>query len=482
MMPTPALTADTPADAPATEPHADASVSVRDLHVRAGEIALLGPVGFDIAPGGTLVVMGETGAGKSLVAQAILGTLPDALQAAGIVALDGQRVDDLACEPRAALWGRQIAALPQEPWRALSPLMRSAPQVRETYRHVARHADPESARARVFQALGLSGAEKRLPGALSGGMAQRVAFAAATAGGAPILIADEPTKGLDAERRARVVDLLASVPMSGGTLIAVTHEVSVARALGGRLLVLRDGHVVEDGETRSVLAAPRHAYTRALIAADPQAWPYATATTPGRTLLEARGLAVARGGEVLLDGMDLNLRAGERIALVGPSGIGKTSLLDTLAGLIAPASGSVRRAATLGTQGVQKLYQDPPAAFPPHIPLGVGLRAVARLNGTPWDEVDALLTRLAIPSALLARRPDAVSGGELQRISLARALSARPKVLLADEPTSRLDPITQARTLEMLAEIAEEHRLAVVLVTHDTDIAARWAHRRIVLN
>lgn len=461
---------------------ADGAVTVRDLYVAAGDLPLLGPVDIDVLPGGTLVVMGETGAGKSLVAQAILGTLPSELRAEGTITLDGRRVDGLNFEARAALWGRRIAALPQEPWRALSPLMRAAPHVRETYRHVARRADPEAARSQAFESLGLVGADKRLPGALSGGMAQRVAFAAATAGGAPILIADEPTKGLDADRRARVVELLADVPKAGGTLIAVTHEVAVARALGGHLLVLREGRIVEAGKTHAILSAPQHAYTRELIAADPRAWPRTEPAVPDATLLEAKGLAVARGGETLIEALDVDVRIGERLALVGPSGVGKTSLLDTLAGLIAPARGTIRRAPELGPKGVQKLYQDPPAAFPPHVPLGAGLRDIARLNGTPWTEVEALLSRLAVPLSLLARRPDGVSGGELQRVALARALSARPKVLLADEPTSRLDPITQARTLALLAEIAEERRLGIVLVTHDADIAERWAHRRIELS
>jgi len=456
-------------------------IAVRGLCVRAGDVSLLGPVGFDVAAGGTLVIMGETGAGKSLIAQAILGTLPTALSAQGTIALDGHRVDGLAFAERAALWGRRIAALPQEPWRALSPLMRAASHVRETCRHVARRADPERARAQAFEALGLTGAERRLPGALSGGMAQRVAFAAATAGGAPILIADEPTKGLDTDRRARVVELLAEVPGGGGTLIAVTHEVAVARALGGRLLVLREGQVVEQGGTRTVLAAPRHAYTRELIAADPRAWPRVEPVRPGSRLLEAHGLSVARGRQVLIEGLDLTLHEGERIALVGPSGVGKTSLLDTLAGLIEPARGTVERAPGLGPQGVQKLYQDPPAAFAPHVPLVDGLRDVVRRHGTRWSEMEHLLERLGLPPSLLARCPDAVSGGELQRIALARALAARPRVLLADEPTSRLDPIVQARTLELLAGIADERRLGVVLVTHDTGIAERWSHRQAVL-
>ncbi len=457
------------------------TVSVDELRVHAGRKALLGPVSFSVNAGNTLVVMGETGAGKSLVAQAILGNLPEQLHADGVIEVDGGRVDNVPVNVRAASWGRQIAALPQEPWRALSPLKRSARHVSETYRHVAHHADPEAACAKAFEALGLTGSEARLPGELSGGMAQRLAFAAATAGGAPILLADEPTKGLDSDRRARVVELLSAVPRQGGTLIAITHDVAVARALGGSLIVLREGEVVEQGDTRSILAAPSHPYTQELIAADPSTWPQTLPVAPGEVLLKACDLSVKRAGRLLIEGLDILVRAGERVALVGPSGIGKTSLLDTLAGLQTPASGLVQRAGDLGTRAVQKLYQDPPAAFPPHVSLKVCLQDAARLNGTPWTEVEDLLARLAVPLSLLDRRPDAVSGGELQRVALARALSARPRVLLADEPTSRLDPITQARTLEMLAEIADARRLGIVLVTHDVDIAERWAHRCVAL-
>lgn len=469
------------ADMPDESAQFDDSVSVNHLQIHVDSKLLLGPVSFSVSPASTLVVMGETGAGKSLIAQAILGTLPAELNATGIINVAGQRVDNMPLDIRATSWGRQIAALPQEPWRALSPLKRAVMHVRETHRHVAQQPNPQASCTKVFDALGLAGAESRLPGALSGGMAQRVAFAAATAGGAPILLADEPTKGLDSDRRARVVELLAEVPEHGGTLIVITHEVAVARALGGQLMVLREGQLVEQGETESVLSAPSHSYTRELIEADPASWPRTASAKPGRLLLEARNLSVMRAGHQLIDDFNLSLHEGERIALVGPSGVGKTSLLDTLAELIPPTRGSVHLAPETGVRSVQKLYQDPPAAFAPHIPLAVSLKDVARVNNTPWHEVENLLSRLSVPLALLARRPDAVSGGELQRVSLARALTARPKVLLADEPSSRLDPITQARTLEILAEVADVRRLGVILVTHDADIAERWAHRCVAL-
>ncbi|MDP5218948.1 ATP-binding cassette domain-containing protein [Ruegeria sp. 2205SS24-7] len=455
------------------------SIEVDMLSVFAGPTRLMGPVSFSVAPGGTLVIMGETGAGKSLIAQAILGTLPGALRAEGHITINGSRVDTLPVAERAAMWGHELATLPQEPWRALDPLMRAFRQVTESYRFVAGHP-PVQARedtAEAFQALGLSGAEDRLPGALSGGMAQRVAFAAATAGKAPILIADEPTKGLDAARHAKVVDLLAKVPATGGTLLAITHEVAVTRRLGGHVVVLRDGQLVEQGPAKTVLSAPADSYTRALLDADPQCWPHSNPHSAGDVILTAQDLAIARDGKHLIDGFNLSLKQGERVALTGPSGIGKTTLLDALAGLLPPASGHVTRAQGLSRHAVQKLYQDPPAAFPTRIPLEKSLRDVARLHKTDWGFVLRTLEHLGVRPSLLSRRPDEVSGGELQRISIARALTVRPSVLLADEPTSRLDPITQRDTLRLLEKVAAEENIAVVLVTHDRHIADKWADR-----
>lgn len=455
------------------------SIAVEALAVHSGAKQLLEPINFNLPAGRALVIMGETGAGKSLLAQAILGTLPGDLRSSGVIHLNGQRIDQLSPQERSSFWGREIAILPQEPWRALDPLMRASKQVRDSHCFVAGLAAQAASKATQhdFNTLDLNGAERRLPGALSGGMAQRVAFAAATAANAPVLIADEPTKGLDAERSDKVISLLAQQPNQGGALVAITHEASVARRLGGDILVLKSGKLVESGSTEAVLNKPRAAYTQQLLDADPQTWPKQPTDKYGDLLLQAEELDIWRGNKCLIEDFNLELHANERIAISGPSGVGKTSLLDVLAGIRRPEQGRVTRVGSVANTGIQKLYQDPPAAFPNKVSLGKSLRDVARLHGVDWSVVSEYLSELGIQPSLMERRPDAVSGGELQRISIARTLTAKPAILLADEPTSRLDPITQRETLAMIADIANERGIAVILVTHDLNIAKRWANR-----
>jgi len=456
-------------------------LEVSNLRVATEHKMLLGPVQFDVAAGGALVIMGETGAGKSLIAQAIMGSLPQELSSSGELVLNGKRVDNLEQHERQQLWGRHLALLPQEPWLALNPLMCSVDQVSEAYQLVAGHSRKESrAMARAsFQSLGLQGSEALRPGELSGGMSQRVAFSAALAGGAPILLADEPTKGLDRLRSNQIVDLLNQTRLHDGVLLVITHDASVARAIGGEIMVLKNGVCIERGATTEVLTHPQHDYTRQLIAADPANWPAVSEISASGTVLEASDLDVGHGKKALIRSFDLVLSRRERVAVTGHSGVGKTTLLDTLAGLTRPMRGNVYRGENVGPTGVQKIYQDPPTAFAPKINLATSLKDVARLHRVDWDEIESLLEALSVDTTILQRRPNQVSGGELQRIAIARAISVKPAVLLADEPTSRLDPITQMQTMTLLAKASATADSSVVLVTHDEALASVWANRTI---
>lgn len=462
-----------------------AVLAVEGLCVAApGSVQLLRDVSVSVSPGRPLTILGETGSGKSRVVDAAMGTLAPELRATGRIAVDGVWADADDRAARQGTWGRRLALLPQEPWLALDPTMRALPQVAESH-ELVRGRERGAAKRMARQDLAAFGIEGRMvdrfPHQLSGGMAQRVAIAAARAGGAEILLADEPTKGLDAGRRDEIVGSLRAAIEDGGALLCITHDIAVARALGGTIAVMLNGAVVEQGPAEQVLAAPGHEYTRRLLAADPAAWPEPTHTTQGEVVIEAQNLSIALGGRTLFSGLDLRLKAGEWVSVTGPSGCGKSTLGNVLLGLRQPDRGRVQRQRGLARTQFGKLYQDPVGTFSRRRTLRAELGDVAALHGAPWPSVVGMLDRLGIAESLLDRPPAAVSGGELQRVAMVRALLPRPAFLFADEPTSRLDPITQRDTLAAMRSVTAERNCAVLLVTHDPALAAKVAARHLAL-
>ncbi|THF49292.1 ABC transporter ATP-binding protein [Allorhizobium terrae] len=459
------------------------SLNVTNATVFTPSNVLVQPVNLALRAGRAFTILGETGSGKSLLTQAIMGTLPDGLIANGEAILDGNTLDLANPSGHRAFWGRKISILPQEPWLALDPTMRAGAQIAEGHRYVG---GMTALRARAqarndLMALDVADAEGKLPGELSGGMAQRVAFAAATTGGARIVIADEPTKGLDIARRDDVIALLMKEIEAGGTVLTITHDLALARQMGGDVAVMLNGRIVEQGETASVLADPAHAYTRRLIAADPENW-HKTATRPAiprDPILTARSLAKRRGGKHLFEALDVDIAAGEIVGVTGPSGSGKSTLGDILLGLLPPDTGSVNRPKAIARTRYQKLYQDPPSAFPAKIRIGTGLDDLIRLHRLDSTRIAPLMDRLHLSQTLLKRLPTEVSGGELQRFALLRALILDPVFLFADEPTSRLDLITQQETIQLLTELAREQNCAVLIVSHDPAIIEHTCDRRL---
>ncbi|OBY25524.1 ABC transporter ATP-binding protein [Leisingera sp. JC1] len=452
-----------------------------DLTVKRGQATMVERIALRVAAGQSVTLIGETGSGKSLFAQAILGTLPPGLHAQGTLHIEGAPVALDDPKALASFWGHAISVLPQEPWRALDPLMRAKQQVAEVHRLVAGNTDAAAAASEDLAALGLGQAAERYPFELSGGMAQRLAIAAARAGGGRIVVADEPTKGLDLARRDEVAQRLKRVTDDGGALLTITHDLALAAALGGEILVLRKGQLIERGPAEQVLKTPADPYTAELIAAEPRHWQKTPSARRGTPVLSAQGVTVERGGRQLFESLDLVLHAGEVVGLCGPSGVGKSSLGDTLLGITAPATGQVTRGNGHARMRFQKLWQDPPAAFAPHLALGQGLDDLMALQGIPRDRLPPLLERLRLEKGLLARKPDAVSGGELQRLSMARALLLEPVFLFADEPTSRLDPLTQRDVIQMLTSLARDRGIAVLLVSHDPKLIDSVTDRQIAL-
>lgn len=454
-------------------------LAVSGLCVDAGKERIVADVAFSIRAGVPLTLLGESGSGKSLVAQAIMGNLPPELRVSGQALLDG--VDLLAgsAAERRCRWGRSISLMPQEPWLALDPTMRAGSQVSEVHRHVKGQDSGKSERLAGddLAEVGLGHAGSLYPHQMSGGMCQRVAIAITHAAGSDLVIADEPTKGLDAELRDSVAARLKREAESGRLLLTITHDAAVASALNGMVGVMLDGRLVEYGPAETLLSAPQHDYTRALVAADPRGWARQAPAAGGEVVLCGRRLAKSFGGRTLFRDLDIALRAGEIVSVVGPSGCGKTTVGNILLGLVSPDAGDVVRGGGYAPLRFQKLYQDPPAAFIPHQPLRKGLADLARLHGRPWSGVEALLVRLRLRDDLLDRRPGQVSGGELQRLAILRALLLDPVFLFADEATSRLDPVSQRKVIDALLDIVRDRGLAMLLVTHDRHLAERVSTR-----
>lgn len=472
------------------------ALQLDDVSVWHGQTALVRHVSLQIAPAGVFTLLGESGSGKSLLAQAIMGKLPRGLRCEGRIAIAGDTTEAARQDSRHARWGRQIALLPQEPWLALDPTMKAWRQVAETYELVSRPAvdsqndslrrarsNARTLAMRALQSLGLADAADKYPFMISGGMAQRLAFLATHAAGAPLMIIDEPTKGLDHARRADLLALLQAAQRDGMSLLCITHDVWLARALGGQLGVMLDGCMIERGAAAEVLAAPQRQYTRRLLAADPERWPASTVpvASDAAPLVEISKLSKSFGAQQLFAGIDARIARGEVVAVSGPSGAGKTTFGNLVLGLGKPDSGSVTRAAGLAPTAFQKLYQDPVAAFAPRLSLRRSLQDLLRLHRLEWPQLQHLLERMRIAPALLDRRPGEVSGGELQRIALARALVQKPALLFADEPTSRLDPVSQQEVIQLMLEQCRQHHCAVLLVTHDPHLAASVTSRSIAL-
>ncbi|MFD3840299.1 ABC transporter ATP-binding protein [Streptomyces sp. NPDC058642] len=468
----------------------DIVAEIRELRVEIDGRAVVDGVNLRVRPGKVTALVGASGSGKTTTGLALLGEYPAGAHVSGDVRLtaDGP-----------------VGYVPQHPAGVLNPARRVGALLydiaRAQVRHLPRAERRAAARERVLRALSdaqLPDAEallRRYPHQLSGGQQQRAVLAQALLLGARVVVADEPTTGQDALTKSRVVEQLAAVAARGIAVVLLSHDLDVVRALADEVLVMREGRVVESGPVERLWRAPRHAWTRRLLDERPVAVRDAVG---GRPVLEVRDLAAVHGTTTVLRAPRLTLRAGECLAVVGRSGSGKTTLARCLAGLHRDFAGevlldgaalprSLRRRARGQLAAVQYVFQDARAAFDEHRPvLDQVARTAVRLRGSGEREArtEALraLVDLGLPEGLARRRPGELSGGELQRAALARALLARPRVLICDEITSGLDTVSRRGLLDLLVGLVRGggDDLSLVLITHDL-ATARLADRIAVL-
>lgn len=435
-----------------------------------------------IGAGECVAVVGPSGAGKSVLTRALLGLAggtvrSDRLEIGGT---DARRWGDAAWR---AARGRDVALVLQDALGSLDPLRTIEAEVGEplAIRRVSRRAR----RDRVLGALHAAGLPdpdgllRRRSGQLSGGMRQRALIASAIVGGAPLLIADEPTTALDATTAAGVLALLARLRDEGTAILLVSHDLGAVARVADRVLVLSEGRVVEGGPTSRVLRAPQHPVARALRDALPRGPKPGPVARAGRDLLTGtalRRLYRVPGGRVeALAGVDIEVRAGEAVGIVGPSGSGKSTLARILVGAERPDDGALDRRETR----TRLVPQDPLSSFDPRLRVGTILRQAGGVTRDPIPP-DALLARVGLDAGLLERRPATLSGGQRQRVAIARALAGRPDVLVCDEAVSALDVTAQQGILDLLRGLQAEGT-AIVFVSHDLAVVRQVSDRVLVL-
>jgi len=483
-------------------------LAVRDLSVsfavEGGEVEAVRHVSFDIERGASMALVGESGSGKTVTALSIMQLLPypKARHPSGSIRFQGDELVGAADATMQRVRGDRIAMIFQEPMTSLNPLHTIEKQVNEVLR-VHKGLSRSGARARTLELLrlvGLPEAVRRLdayPHQLSGGQRQRVMIAMALANEPDLLIADEPTTALDVTIQAQILTLLGELRAKFGmALLLITHDLGIVRKMVDRVCVMSAGAIVEAGATREIFEAPRHPYTRHLLAAEPRR----VARTPradAPVVMEAhdvrvwfpvrRGLLRRTVGHIkAVDGVSLAVREGQTVGVVGESGSGKTTLGLALLRLQS-CQGRIRfgglelqevgaRALRPLRRTMQIVFQDPFGALSPRMSVaqivgeGLGVHGIGATAAERRDLIDAALQEVGIDPALRDRYPHEFSGGQRQRIAVARAMVLKPRFVVLDEPTSALDMSVQAQVVDLLRELQARHGLAYLFISHDLKV------------
>ena len=419
-------------------------------------------VAFSIAPGERVGLIGESGSGKTLTAMSVMRLI----RSSGEIRLGEDRLDLLSERDLCTIRGKRVAMIFQEPMTALNPLMKVGKQVAEavlTHLRVTKR----QAMARAVELLGKvelpADMANRYPHQLSGGQRQRVLITMALAHDPELLICDEPTTALDVTSQRAIVELILKLVAERGTgLLFITHDLGLVAQTCERVLVMKDGRVMEEAPVDKLLTAPEQPYTRSLIDASTLPDPR-PANRSDEVVITATNLTKKFKSTTAVDDISFTVSRGERLGIVGGSGSGKTTTLKLLAGLTRPTSGTVSM-----SESMHMVFQDPMGSLNPRMLVRDIIAETLPIPDT--ERIAEVLTEVGLEPDMMTRYPHAFSGGQRQRISLARALAPRPAILLADEPVSALDVSVRKRVLNLLDSLVAEHNLTLVFVSHDIGV------------
>lgn len=497
------------------------ALEIRGLHVEyrtnGGTDVALEDASLAVRRGEVVALVGESGSGKTTLGMAALGLLAGNAQAryeslvVGGVAVEGWW-DPIWQQVR----GDAAGLIPQDPGVSLNPVRRIGSQMIENL-VTHRLATRSEALTRVTAALeevGIDRPELRLrqyPHELSGGQQQRVLIAMAFSSNPKLIVADEPTSGLDVTVQRVVLDKLDSLRREHGTAVLfITHDLAVAAERADRVIVLRDGRIVEQGPARELLAAPQHDYTRTLLAAAPafaagriepsSGAPAAAPADPPLLSVEDAVKSFHRHGRdrvAAVNGVSLDVARGSTVGIVGESGSGKSTLARLIVSLERPDAGRFLLAGEpIPDRGFQALralhrraqlvYQNPYASLDPRFTVGQTIAEPLQNFDRPGRielarRVADALDEMALPASFAKRYPSELSGGQRQRVSIARSLILKPELVVLDEPVSALDVSVQAQILQLLVDVQAEHQLTYVFISHDLAVVRLVADRVYVL-
>jgi oligopeptide transport system ATP-binding protein len=492
-------------------------LTVRDLDVRFrlpdGEVHAVKRVSLDVSPRETVAIVGESGSGKSQTVMAAMGLLASNGRASGSVSYRGEELIGSSQAKLNRIRGSKVTMIFQEPMTSLDPLYRVGTQIAEPLiEHSGLSAKDAHARAvELLRLVQISEPERRVdsyPHELSGGQRQRVMIAMALANDPDILIADEPTTALDVTIQAQILALLKRLKERlGMAIIFITHDLGIVRRFADSVYVMRGGEVVESGAVASIFSAPKHDYTKMLLAAEPKGRK-AAPPDGARPLLEAGNVRVSFhiGGGFFganafelkaVDRVSLTLHEGQTIGIVGESGSGKSTLGRALLRLL-PSEGVIRfegrdlRAVDLRKERwlrkeLQIVFQDPYGSLSPRLTVGqiVTEGLLVHEPEMPRAERDRLaikaLAEVQLDPAIRSRFPHEFSGGQRQRIAIARTMILKPKVVVLDEPTSALDRSVQKEIVDLLRKLQQAHGLSYLFISHDLAVVRAMADEVIVM-